>query len=336
MITKAKLILVTTALFIGSFAIAQEGQKPKVEKEEEIIIKKSGDKVEKMTIVVDGDNVTINGKPVDEYENNNVIIMKKRGNMGGHGSMSGMGGRSPMIRKFHRNMDDSDMLTDDIRGSNKAMLGVMSDKSADGAKITEVTKESGAEKAGLKKDDVITKVGATKITGPEDLAEAIRSYKPKDKVDITYKRNNKESKTSATLGESKVRSFAFNFNNDDFNFEMPEMPEMPEIGEMPGMDRLEMMMNKRPKIGLQIQDVEDGKGVNVKDVDENSPASKAGLIVGDVITQVNGKDLEGVDELRKAMKELKEGETIKLGYKRNGTLQSADVKIPKKLKTADL
>ena len=330
MITKAKLILVTTALFIGSFIIAQEGQKPKVEKEEEIIIKKSGDKVEKMTIIVDGDNVTINGKPVDDYENKNIIIMKKRGNMGGHGSMSGMGDRNPMIRKFHHNMPDGEMLTDDIRGSNKAMLGVMSDKSTDGAKITEVTKESSAEKAGLKKNDVITKVGATKITGPEDLAETIRSYKPKDKVDITYKRNNKESKTSATLGESKVRSFAFNFNNDDFNFEMPE------IGKMPEMDRLEMLMNRRPKIGLQIQDVEEGKGVNVKDVDENSPASKAGLLVGDVITQVNGKDLEGVDELRKVMKELKEGETIKLGYKRNGTLQTADVKIPKKLKTADL
>lgn len=333
MITKAKLILVTTALFIGAFSIAQEGKKPKIEKEEEIIIKKSGDNVEKMTIVVDGDNVTINGKPVDEYENNNVIIMKKRGNMGSRGSISG---RSPMIRKFHRNMPGGEMLTDDIKGSNKPILGVMSEKSAEGAKIVEVTNESGAEKAGLQKDDVITKVGTTKITGPEDLAETIKSYKPNEKVDITYKRNNKEEKTSATLGKSKVRSFAFNFNNDDFNFEIPEMNEMPEMGEMPEMDRLQMLLNRRPKIGLQIQDVEEGKGVNVKEVDENSPASKAGLKKGDVITQVNGKDLEGVDELRKTMKDLKEGDTIKLGYKRNGTLQSAEVKIPKKLKTADL
>jgi serine protease Do len=50
-------------------------------------------------------------------------------------------------------------------GGNRALLGVVSEKNDNGAKITSVTKESAAEKAGLKKDDIITKVGDTKIEG---------------------------------------------------------------------------------------------------------------------------------------------------------------------------
>ena len=150
---------------------------------------------------------------------------------------------------------------------------------------------------------------------------------PKDKVDVTYLRNGKESKTSATLGESKTRAYSFNFNDDDFKFDMPPLADI---------ENFNMVYNKRPKIGLQIQDVEEGTGVTVKDVDEDTPASKAGLKEGDVITQVNGKDIAGVDELREQIKELKEGDKVTLSYKRNGTSQTAEVKIPKRLKSANL
>ena len=102
------------------------------------------------------------------------------------------------------------------------------------------------------------------------------------------------------------------------------------------MENFNFNFNRKPKIGLQIQDVEEGKGVTVKDVDENSPAAKAGMKDGDIITSVNGKDVAGVDELRSAIKDLKEGETVQFSYKRDGKSQTADVKIPKRLKTADL
>lgn len=290
------------------------------EKTQEIVILKKGGKTEKMTIVVEGDNVTVNGKPMGEYKNKEVTIIKRERAPGDNVRIRGRRAGSPMGAEDMENAFN-------VAG-NKALLGVLTAKSAEGVKVTEVSKESGAEKAGLKKDDIITKVGAIEVKEPADLVAAIGEYKPSDKVDITYKRDGKESKTSAVLSGNKSRTLAFNFDKD-FNFEMPK-------GVIPPMENFNFNFNRKPKIGLQIQDVEEGKGVTVKDVDDDSPAAKAGIKDGDVITQVDGKDVIGVDDLRAAIKDLKEGENVKLTYKRNGKSQTSELKIPKKLKTADL
>ncbi|HEX8462369.1 MAG TPA: PDZ domain-containing protein [Segetibacter sp.] len=315
--------VLATAL-VASGAVAQsknDDAKSKSEKTQEIIIRKNGDKTEKMTIVVDGENITINGKPVNDYKNADVTVLKTDRING-----------SPRVRTFSRggNSFNGARLEGLLPASaNKAMLGVVTEKADDGAKVTDVTKESGAEKAGLKKEDIITKIGSTKIDDPEDLIKAIRALKPKEKVDITYKRNGKENKTTATLGESKTSAYSFNFNNEDFNFNLPNVP-------MPPSAPFNISLNRKPRIGMQIQDVEEGKGVTIKDVDDDSPASKAGLKEGDVITQLNGKELVGVDEMRTEIKDIKEGDTLKLSYKRDGKNQTAELKIPKRLKTADL
>ena len=65
--------------------------------------------------------------------------------------------------------------------TNSAFLGVMSEKTEQGAKITDVTKESAAEKAGLKEGDVITKINNSAISGPDDLYKIVGQHKPDDK-----------------------------------------------------------------------------------------------------------------------------------------------------------
>ncbi len=64
-------------------------------------------------------------------------------------------------------------------------------------------------------------------------------------------------------------------------------------------------------------------GVLVESVEENSPAAKAGLRVGDVITAVDGKDIESAWDLRRALKDKKENETVRVDYLRNGSRQTA-------------
>ena len=172
---------------------------------------------------------------------------------------------------------------------------------------------------------MITKVGSKKVVDPGELVEAIADHKPNDKVDITYLRDGKESKTTATLLENKTRAYSFHVN-PDFNIDIPR----------PNLDGMNFTFNRRPKIGLQIQDVEEGKGVAIKDVDADSPASKAGLKEGDVITQFNGKDIAGVEEIRTEVRDVKEGDTLKITYKRGSKTQTAELKIPKRLRTADL
>jgi serine protease Do len=316
--------LAIAAAVIATSAFAQD-QKDKSakskEKAEEIVIRKKGDKTEKMTIVVDGDNVTINGKPADQFKDDDVTVLRRDRPLG----------MTQNLRRFENNhLSDSENFNESmLRHSNKAMLGILTEKADKGVKVSEVTKESGAEKAGLKKDDIITKVANTNIDSPRDLVAAIAGYKPTDKVEITYLRNGKENKTTAVLGENKSRAYSFNLNNRDYNFNMPEVS-------IPHIENFDFNFNRKPKIGLQIQDVEEGKGVKVKEVDEDSPALKAGIKEGDVITQLNGKDVAGVDDLRNEIKDLKEGDVVKFNYKRDGKNQTAEIKIPKRLKSADL
>jgi putative serine protease PepD len=71
--------------------------------------------------------------------------------------------------------------------------------SSPGALITGVNKGSTAEKAGLKKGDIILKVDDTLIFGADSLVATIRSYRPGDEVTITYTRDGKEDSVKLVL-----------------------------------------------------------------------------------------------------------------------------------------
>ena len=304
---------------------------PKKSKGESITIRKKTDSKEKLTIVVDGDNITVNGKPIEDLKDSDIEVLHNRG-------LSSLSTLMPKIRARIAPMAGSmKMMSGDnfpriAMAGNRAFLGVVSEKTDKGAKISSVEKESAAEKAGLKKDDIITKIGDTKIEGSDDLYEAIGKYKPEDKVTITYLRDGKQATATAVLGKSKTepRVFSFNgneFNGDNFKFEMPSVPRM---------NNMDFNFMRKPRLGLEIQDLEDGKGVKILDVDGDTPAAKAGLQKDDVITEIDGKSIASVDELRTKVRELKEGDSIKVTYNRGGKTQTADIKFPKKLKTADL
>jgi serine protease Do len=201
----------------------------------------------------------------------------------------------------------------------------MTEKTEKGAKITEVTKESAAEKAGLKKEDIIIKINDIKITGPEDLRETIGKFKPEEKIKITYLRNTKENTAIATLSKPKTENLVingepFNFSFPDQNFNVPKKP----------------FISFKPRLGLQISDIEEGTGVKVIGVDDESPAEKAGLKEEDIIKEINGSSIKDVDDLRSRIKDLKEGDIYKVKYERGGKSNTVDIKIPKKLKTANL
>jgi serine protease Do len=92
----------------------------------------------------------------------------------------------------------------------------------------------------------------------------------------------------------------------------------------------------RPRLGLSIQDTEDGKGVKVIDVDDEGNAAKAGVKEGDIVTRVDDKVVNSADEITKMIRENKERTSVKLQVIRNGKTQNIDVKLPRKLKTSSL
>jgi len=221
---------------------------------------------------------------------------------------------------------------------NRAMLGVSTEQADNGAEIKSVTDESAAEKAGLKEGDIITKIGDKKIETPDDLTEAIQDHKPGDKVNITYLRDKKEQKATAELGKWKgSRAFSLG-NNQNFNMDferiMPKIQSIPRITAPYGQTW--NWSGGGPKLGISVQDTEDGKGVNVIEVDEDGNAAKAGIKENDVITEVDGKTTNSADEIVKLMKESKDKISVKVKLLRNGKTENVEVKIPRKLKTADL
>ncbi|HEY1019733.1 MAG TPA: PDZ domain-containing protein [Sediminibacterium sp.] len=321
---KRILPLLLLAMGCITLATAQTKEKPKVSKEQSITIRKKGDAKEKMTIVVDGDNITVNGKPLEDLKDTDIEILRNSDHI-----------RTilPKIKGRLAPLGSLKMMGDDFPfGGNRAFLGVVTEKNEKGAKITSVEKESAAEKTGLTKDDIITQIGDTKIENSEDLYDAVGQYKPGDKITINYLRDGKPATATATLGKSKSAELRFNLDrNNNFNFEMPDMPRID------GRNfNFNFSDNRKPRLGIGIQDLAEGKGVKILDVEEDTPAAKAGLQKDDVIIDINGSAVNSVDELKGKVKDLKEGDSVKLSYQRAGKTQTAEIKFPKKLKTAEL
>jgi serine protease Do len=72
----------------------------------------------------------------------------------------------------------------------------------------------------------------------------------------------------------------------------------------------------------------DGEGILVRGVFPETPAAKAGLKAGDVITSVNGERIRSVGELREKIAEKQKDKTVKLGVIRNKTALSLSVQLP--------
>jgi serine protease Do len=331
---KKILSFVIAGFLLSNLGNAQELKEEKIKKtkkEENIIIKKNGDAKEKLTVVVEGETITINGVPIEDFKDENIEIRRSKSSSF----------NSPALRRLEslrsRVPGESSVFFDGNTWemkSNKALLGVSTEKVEEGAKVKEITKASAAEKAGLKVGDIITKVNDAKISSSDNLYKTIGNYNPDEKVMITYIRDGKEATTEATLGKNKIIR-EYSWNNDVF--EMPEIPELIEIPEVTETGPAYFnSFPRRPKLGMQIEDVEEGKGVKVLDVEEETPAQKAGLLKDDIITEFDGKALTNVDEMRTKLRSAKEGDTFKVQYKRAGKTLTTEIKIPKRLKKASL
>jgi putative serine protease PepD len=77
---------------------------------------------------------------------------------------------------------------------------------AQGAQVQTVQSGGAADKAGLQKGDVITKVDDEVIDSSESLVATIRGHRPGDKVTLTYVRGGSTRTTTATLGSDAATS----------------------------------------------------------------------------------------------------------------------------------
>ncbi len=131
-----------------------------------------------------------------------------------------------------------------------------------GALVEEVTKNSPAEKAGLKEGDIIIEIDGKKIDDAMQLPKIIAMYKPDTRISVKVLREKKEITLKVVVGKQ---------------------------GE------LETAGTKLEKIGIRLSDTKNG--VVVEDVLPNSLAVTLGIKVGDYLVRVNNVIVENVEQV---------------------------------------
>lgn len=197
-----------------------------------------------------------------------------------------------------------------------------------GVVITKVVENSPAARAGLKKDDVITRFDGEPVTSVQKLHRLINEAAPEHNARLTISRGGNEQEINVALG--KAADFPHTFESfalpQGREFNLQGEGEMKRrLGELYG--QLEKLPNDKNfmqvigagrRIGVsttqltaQLADffgVAEGSGLLVTSVAENSPAARGGLKAGDVITEADGAKLKTTLELMHAINHKKGGE----------------------------
>jgi serine protease Do len=180
-----------------------------------------------------------------------------------------------------------------IQSINEDVAKAMNLASTNGALVSDILKDSPAEKAGLESEDIIIKLNKQDIRNSTQLRNQIAETAPGTSVDLVVLRNNRE------------------------------VPITIKLGELPSDDELASAEGRTPELGFRVAPLdpelaarydvnEDEGGVVVTAVDENSEAYENGLREGDVIRGVNRQPVQSLSDFNTKARGVRKGETILL------------------------
>jgi serine protease Do len=207
-----------------------------------------------------------------------------------------------------------------------------------GVVVAGVTEDSPAAKAGLKEKDVIAEVNGQRVEGAAQFRRMIHEIPAGRTAQLTVWRDGRAQTISATLGKAEERHNAWmSASPGAFAFRMPDV----QIPDMPSIDlggEMAMLPGGRPRLGIDAEDIggqlgsffgaPDGEGILVRSVNSGSPAEKAGLKAGDVITSFNGERVRSLGDLRQKLASQNEAKTAKIGVLRNKSEVTLSVELP--------
>jgi len=170
-------------------------------------------------------------------------------------------------------------------------------REAYGVEITRVEENSPAEKAGLKAGDVVLEYNGQRVEGMEQFGRLVRETPPGREVKLTISRNGATQTLTAVLGSRRSR-----YEVRIPPFEIPQIP-IPDIPTIHTSFRTARLGIEAEAIGDQLAGYFGVKeGVLVRSVVDNTPAQKAGIKAGDVITKVDGTMVTAPGELSSAVR----------------------------------
>jgi S1-C subfamily serine protease len=156
-----------------------------------------------------------------------------------------------------------------------------------GVAVTEVQPNTPAEKAGINSGDVIISMNGEPIKDLNSFRLKVATMKPGSEVKLALWRDGKERSVTVTLGELPGQRAA----SGDGPGEGTESRSLTGVSVEP----------LTPQALRQLELPQNTTGVVVTDVSQASPAFAAGLRRGDVIEQVNRKNIATVEEFERAV-----------------------------------
>ncbi|MDP3154448.1 MAG: trypsin-like peptidase domain-containing protein [Archangium sp.] len=162
---------------------------------------------------------------------------------------------------------------------------------AKGGLVSDVSRDSPAEKAGIKPGDVITSVDRQPVEVGADVVDSVSARPIGSKVAVQLIREGKPKTVQVTLGELPA---------DDEELAAGGGPE--------NLERFGMWVQTlTPELAAALGLEPGTQGAVVSEVVRGSPAARGGIQQGDVISEVDRKPVNGSAELRRALEQPKRG-----------------------------
>ncbi len=224
---------------------------------------------------------------------------------------------------------------DDISAARAKELGL---KEETGVAIEGVTPDSPAEKAGLKKGDVVTQYQGTRVDSAMQLRRLVRETPGGRTVSLQVVRAGSSRSVSVKLAEKEDGDEMEGRRHEIIRRHHLEIPpiDIPDI-EIPEFPHPGMMFG-RVRLGAQVESltgqlgeffgVKGGEGVLIRSVMKGGPGETAGLRAGDVIVRVDSEAVADQGDLRDALRERR-GKELKLGIVRDKREMTLTIAAPK-------
>ncbi|MBI4602064.1 MAG: PDZ domain-containing protein [Planctomycetes bacterium] len=200
---------------------------------------------------------------------------------------------------------------------------------AEGALIEDVAPGSPAEKAGLRRHDVVVSAAGEAVKGPEELKAKIRSRKPGDELALGLKRGATAVEVKAVLGSAKAPAEATPGEKVEGGqkAEKAEKAEKEELAPVAKKAFLGVGFAEVPAVVASHLGLAEGIGVVVGDVLKESPAAQAGIETHDVLVALDGYEVKGPADFVRLVGEKKAGDTVKLELFHKGAKRAVDVAL---------
>ena len=198
-----------------------------------------------------------------------------------------------------------------IQPINKELAKKFDLKDTKGALVADVVKGGPADKAGIKRGDVIVEFDGHEIKDFHTLSRLAAESEVGGKVKLTVVRKGSPRPINVTIGEMKSEETA--------------QGEAPSQKVQLGMELQELTPELAKQLGMSGK-----KGLVITAVEPGSPAAEAGLVRGEVILEINQKSVASLKEFEEIADKLKPGEGLLLLIQsKQGTIFKI-IKTPKK------